>query len=78
MYVLSNLPANTDPAVVQEFRRLQEALAGYVDYIQLRVLNVSPAKPRAGMIIEADGVNFNPGAGAGCYIYRSGAWVKLG
>lgn len=34
-------------------------------------------KPRDGMIIFADGVSFNPGAGAGTYERKGGAWVKL-
>ena len=34
-------------------------------------------KPRDGMVLYADGTHFNPGAGAGSYEYRSGAWHKL-
>ena len=34
-------------------------------------------KPRDGMVLYADGVHFNPGAGAGSYEYRAGAWHKL-
>lgn len=36
-----------------------------------------PAKLRDGMIIFADGTSFDPGAGAGTYERRGGAWVKL-
>ncbi len=42
------------------------------------VVYVAPPKPRNGMLREADGVSWNPGAGAGYYIYRAGAWVKVG
>lgn len=77
-YQVGNLPADAPAWMVQELRKLQEAEKAPVDFVQLRVLNVAPTKPRAGMLVEADGVNFNPGAGAGCYIYRAGAWVKLG
>jgi hypothetical protein len=76
-------PAPQDPKelsayLYNELQAIAQAGADTLDSIQLNVLNKAPKKPRAGMVIEADGVNFNPGAGAGCYIYRAGAWVKLG
>lgn len=77
-YQVGNLPADASAWIVQELRKLQEADKAPVDFVQLRVLNVAPTKPRAGMLVEADGTNWNPGAGAGCYIYRASAWVKLG
>lgn len=36
-----------------------------------------PAKPVEGMLICADGTDWNPGAGAGLYLRLSGAWTKL-
>lgn len=45
--------------------------------IELRPIGAAPLKPRAGMIVSADGVGWNPGAGAGAYEYKGGAWVKL-
>lgn len=44
----------------------------------VEVLNVAPAKPREGMFASADGVNWNPGSGAGPYMYIGGIWVFLG
>lgn len=67
--------------VVQELRRVGLALVPgiAVDFVKLRVLNVAPKKPREGMLVQADGTNWNPGGtGAGVYNYRSGAWVKIG
>lgn len=29
-------------------------------------------------MVLADGTNWNPGSGGGCYIYRAGAWRFLG
>ena len=66
-------------------------LAGYVDQeleavertfysqgiLYLSELNVAPTRPRVGMVVLADGVNWNPGAGGGFYGYRAGAWFKL-
>ena len=44
---------------------------------QLDVLHVAPAKPQNGLIVYADGTNWNPGSGVGFYGYENGAWVKL-
>ena len=44
----------------------------------LSELNKAPAKPRAGMVVLADGTNWNPGSGAGFYGYRAGVWHFLG
>lgn len=38
---------------------------------------VAPAKPREGMLVVADGTNWNPGSGKGAYEYLNGAWHKL-
>lgn len=45
--------------------------------VRLTVLNAAPAKPRNGMLVYADGTNWNPGSGAGVYAYEGGSWVKL-
>lgn len=60
-----------------ELRKLAAVLEGVEDVI-LPTLNVAPDKPRDGMIILADGTNFDPGSGAGFYGRSAGAWVFLG
>lgn len=55
-----------------------DAVARGMDEMQLPERNTAPAKPRAGMIVLADGTNWNPGSGAGFYGYYGGSWVKLG
>lgn len=45
--------------------------------VELRQVAFAPVKPREGMIVSADGTNWDPGAGAGAYEYKGGAWVKL-
>lgn len=54
----------------------QDSHAGTL-LLDLRPVNRAPDKPREGMVVYADGTNFNPGAGAGTYEYRSGTWNKL-
>ena len=46
--------------------------------LKLSKLDVEPKKPREGLIVFADGVNWNPGSGEGYYGYRSGTWNFLG
>ncbi len=49
-----------------------------LDMLQLVTQNVEPTKPRTGMIVLADGTNWDPGSGQGVYAYYNGAWRKLG
>jgi hypothetical protein len=71
-------PVPSDPAripsyLTNEFAKIQSILNAP---LKLEVVQVAPDKPRNGDVVEADGTNFNPGAGAGTYIRRLGAWVK--
>lgn len=61
--------------LVHDLRYLQNS--GKVTSIQLEVLTAEPAQPFDGMIVYADGSNWDPGSGDGYYGYQTGAWVKL-
>lgn len=63
--------------LIQEHQRISEALSIGADWMLLVSQERAPAKPRDGMIVLANGA-WNPGAGAGYYGYRSGAWRFLG
>lgn len=39
--------------------------------------HANPTDPQEGMVVWADGTNWDPGSGAGLYEYRGGAWHKL-
>lgn len=45
---------------------------------QIEFLHMEPSKLREGMIVGADGTDWDPGSGKGVYAYYSGAWNKLG
>lgn len=46
--------------------------------LELRPIHAPPTKPRPGMIVYADGTDWNPGAGEGPYAYSiGGTWVSL-
>ena len=63
--------------LANEFGKIAIAFLG-VENILLPELNAEPSKPRDGVIVLADGTNWNPGSGAGFYGFRGSAWVKLG
>lgn len=51
-----------------ELRRISTAIRNPVfEQITLKQLSVSPKKRGDGVILYADGTNFNPGAGKGIY-----------
>lgn len=63
--------------IAEEFRRLSSTLQETVA-LDLRPVYREPTRPRAGMIVYADGTSWNPGAGEGVYTYTiAGAWSKL-
>lgn len=63
--------------IVNELRRLGAVLvAAQAD--PLEELHAAPIKPRLGMVVLADGTDWNPGSGQGVYAYYNSAWNKLG
>jgi len=62
----------------RELRRVASEFAAGADHINLPELHVEPLKPRTGVVVLADGTDWNPGSGAGFYGYRGGAWQLLG
>lgn len=61
--------------LMRELQRIAESLAQ--DNL-LDEVNVEPTAPVTGQIVLADGTNWNPGSGAGVYVYYGSAWNKLG
>ena len=62
---------------LQELTELARVANDGSEYAIFQPLAKAPAAPREGMLINADGTHFNPGAGAGLYQYLGAAWVKL-
>jgi hypothetical protein len=57
----------------REMAKLQAAFNdNAIDY-----LNVAPDKPYDGLLVVADGTNWNPGSGQGVYCYYNSTWNKL-
>lgn len=76
-------PVPTDAGAIPQYlatelQALAQSLLNTQEFVIFKELNVAPAKPRKGMVCLADGTNWNPGAGAGLYVYRGAAWHLLG
>lgn len=45
--------------------------------LDLRAVHAEPKKPRRGMIVYADGVDWDPGSGPGAYSWSGSVWTFL-
>jgi hypothetical protein len=76
-------PVPIDPGgfrnwLAEQLRQIASCLAApSVASIHFDVLHAAPAKIWDGDVVCADGVDWNPGSGAGLYARVNGAWVKL-
>ena len=79
MYIPKTPPVEGPLAayIHEEFLRISEEICLIREGRGLSPLALAPKKPREGMIVVADGVNWNPGSGLGAYEFRAGVWVKL-
>lgn len=69
------VPADLPGYLPGELRAIANAFTSQQPFAYLQTLNGAPTKPREGMVVKADGTNWNPGSGAGFYGYVGGAWV---
>lgn len=59
---------------------IEQAAARDVPYVELEVLHASPDKTFPGMVVYADGTDWDPGSGEGVYVRNAAnaAWRYLG
>lgn len=62
----------------QMFNAIAREQAQQSEYLALKTLYGEPKRLLDGMIVKADGTTWNPGSGAGVYVYRGAAWHLLG
>lgn len=61
-----------------ELSRLASSLLDDVQAVEVRPAHAAPLRPREGMLVYADGTDWNPGKGEGTYTYGSdAAWHLL-
>ncbi len=64
--------------VLRELERIQNTFEYFTpEVMKLEESHAAPAKLEEGMVVFADGTDWNPGSGQGIYAYYGGAWVKL-
>ena len=67
------------PWVLDELRHLADAVSQLeTNAVVFQVWNAEPDKLYDGLVVYADGSNFNPGSGEGFYGYYAAAWHLLG
>ena len=66
-----------DEYAYHELLDLARAIAESQPELQLQVLHAEPEKPRQGMVVHADGTNWDPSDGAGPYAYIGSVWTPL-
>lgn len=68
-----------DPSARALFYRLEQALNSAQPEFTFEPLHVEPTKTFAGMLVNADGTDFNPGYGAGLYLRDEAneEWIYL-
>ena len=65
--------------ILDEFRHLSDTLSELeTDAVLLKEWNAEPVKLYNGLVVYADGTNWNPGSGRGVYAYENGTWKLLG
>jgi len=62
--------------VLDNFRRISDAFIS-VESPVVPSFTAEPEFPVEGQLVIADGTGWNPGSGAGTYIYRDSQWRKL-
>jgi len=64
----------------QELLRIKQAMDGDQPSLRLQIIHAAPSKVFAGMVIYADGTDYDPGSGAGMYRRNeaNNAWVFIG
>lgn len=78
-YTPAVFPRGADIAeyLQQELLRISAEFTFLEDGRAFPILHNPPLKERDGMLVNADGTDWNPGSGAGYYERVGGVWVKL-
>jgi hypothetical protein len=84
-YSPGKLPQVQDPEanaladyLENELQQIASALISNIIAVDMSPTHQAPLRPRTGLIVYADGVDFNPGSGEGLYVYGSdAAWHFL-
>lgn len=88
--VPADLPPNAQRYLDTELNRISAVLQGLLlapqtaapaeprKWLLLEVSTAPPPEPIMPMLVFADGVNWDPGSGAGFYYWNESVWTPLG
>lgn len=62
--------------IFEELLRISQVINDNLEILR-DVQHFEPAKRVTGMVKFFDGVDFNPGAGGGLYVYNNNRWEKI-
>lgn len=73
-------PAQLPGFLRQELVAIQQAAFRAEPFLEVEYLTAEPERVRAGMLVGADGANWDPGSGEGVYRRNAAnnAWVFIG
>lgn len=73
-------PYVADPAMREVVGQIEEAAGRSDPYADLQYLHAEPKRVWAGMVVLADGTDWNPGSGEGMYRRNAAnsAWTFIG
>jgi hypothetical protein len=81
MYTPRTAPADPKQLgafITQELLRISQELSNPLDIVYLREMAKEPVRLLDGLVVYADGTNWNPGQGEGLYERNNGAWGRVG
>ena len=70
-------PEDLSRYLFEELGKISLAFDSLRHNLTMDEIHVAPAKPFEGMYVKADGTDWNPGNGAGPYMYVNGAWLPM-
>lgn len=77
-YIPSPVPTDISLHILEFLREeFVKVYEGQRSIYQLPIITVEPNKPREGLLVYADGTEWNPGSGKGVYVHNGTTWVKL-
>lgn len=82
-HYVPSYPQNITPEglaqyLFEEVNRISSAFDRLGSNLVLDELHVAPSRPVDGLVVKADGSDWDPGSGAGVYEYNDGVWNFLG
>lgn len=58
-------------------QRIQDEMGQPREFILLQILHAPPVRPREGIVVAADGIDWDPGSGPGAYMFDGTNWRFL-